>query len=439
MMDPSTEDYLNFLSKAAHFPEQPSRVKIIQTHASIVALTDAFAYKLKKPVDFGFLDFSTLDNRHFYCQEELRLNRRLSQDIYLDIVPLYFDETKLSFENKPGRIVNYAVKMRRLREAGFLVNLIQDPQFPPHRLDTLILLLQKFYAAQSPRADKQHYGGQKNLKEMVEGNLSPLPDWEGFSIDSRTRKLISQEQRKFIQDQASLLDERVRRQKILEGHGDLRAEHIYYEGAQVQLFDCIEFSEALRYLDPLNELAFLYMDFCYRQRADLGDYLFQEMIPQLEAPTDQVKDLFKFYLVYRACVRGKVNSLKAQENEVDAETREISRKKAQGYFRLALRFSILGSEPHLILVLGGVASGKSTLARRISEMLGLHHLNSDVLRKDLAGQAQNKPTPSEKIAQVYSEEMTQKTYKLLQENGQNLLHREGAVVLDATYRNPELL
>ncbi len=437
---PDLESYLQFLSNPLSFPEKTARVQLIQTHASVVALTDEYAYKMKKAVDFGFLDFSSLAQRQFYCQEELRLNQRLSEGIYLEVLPIYGAGNQLSFSAQAeAQIVNYVVKMKRLDEDRFLIHLIQEESFADENLNPLIERLGKFYQSQPVDTEIQLWGSVEKIQQSVEENFEQMQPFVPNILSSLAFQTLRDAQSDFLVEQSGQFEERVQANKILEGHGDIRAEHIYYEQAnQVHLFDCIEFNERLRYLDPLNDIAFLAMDLDYRYRPDLAEYFTQAMRSYLEEQ-EEVRQLLDFYKCYRACVRGKVNGFKAQEKEVGAPAQEESLKKARRYFKLALRYALLGSSPTLVVVMGGVATGKSTMASALSEAWDAPHLNSDVVRKRLAGIPPKSPTPEALRDQVYSEEMTQRTYEALVTQGLDGISSQGLVVLDATFRYPPFL
>ncbi|MDX2303099.1 MAG: AAA family ATPase [Microscillaceae bacterium] len=436
-IQPEIEQYLDFLGQAQSYPEKPDEVQLIQTHASVIALTDQFAYKLKKSVNFGFLDFSTLAQRHSACLEELRLNRRLSKGIYQDVIPIYWDGSRLDFEPIEGEIVNYAVKMRRMQESGFLVNLIQKPDFKLQQMDLLVEKLCDFYQSQEPRPEVLAWGTPEKLSVSIRDNLKSMQEFVGFTVPIWACEIITEKQELFLNHRQGLLLKRIDEGKIQDCHGDLRSEHIYLENDQVHIFDCIEFNESFRFIDQLNDLAFLLMDLEYRGHYDIAHYFAQKIIPKLEE--DLVTELLDFYKIYRAAVRGKVNSLKAQEHEIAPKIQEESIQKARHYYQWALKYAVLGSMPTIIAVLGGTATGKSTLSRTLSEFLPIKHLNSDLIRKTLAGVDPFERTPLEEVPRVYSEEMSRKTYEKLLEEGLATVRQEGIVILDATFRQKELM
>jgi aminoglycoside phosphotransferase family enzyme/predicted kinase len=429
----SIQDFIRFLAEPASYTPAPSSVKIIQTHASVVALTDEFAYKLKKELNLGFLDFSTLAKRKFYCEEEMRLNARLSTGIYLEILPIYLNNKQLSFECLEGEIVNYVIKMRRLPEKGFLINLIHNPDFQGDSLKLLGQKLSFFYQNSASNPPIANWGLPEKIKISIVENFQQMLDFLSFSLSPLTYKVLKKYQYDYLENQKEKFLARVKAGKIIEGHGDLRSEHIHFQGDSVNIYDCLEFSERLRCLDYLNDLAFLAMDLEYRGRYDLSKSLINNILQKLN--DTNALDLLNFYQCYRACVRGKVDSMKALEAEISPQIKAESLAKAQKYFKLALQYAVLGNQPLLIAVMGGVATGKSTLAQNISEAFDIQVLNSDVIRKELA----HLPIfsrPSETVRKnLYSPEMTELVYQTLFSQAISIIQKNRVCIIDATFKN----
>ncbi len=424
---------LDFLSNPALYPQAPASIQIIQTHASIVALGDDFAYKLKKPVNFGFLDFSTLPKRHFYCQEEVRLNQRLSAGIYKGVLPIYEKEGQLQFEASDS-LVDYVVSMKKLEESNFLIELIRYPDFSPEDLRPLVEKLFKFYQAQIPSKNVNQWAEPDKIRETILSNCQSAQENIGFCLDPLTFELVSSDQLQFLEQHKALFWDRIKAGNVVDGHGDIRSEHIVrVEGDAFDLYDCIEFNEAFRCLDRLNDLAFLLMDLEYRHRYDLSEGILSHW-QTLLGKTEPL-GLLHFYKTYRAWVRAKVNALKAQEEEIAPELRAKALQKAKAYYQLGLRYTLLGSEPTILLVMGGVATGKSTLARQLAEYFQAYHVNSDVLRKKMAGKPLLERTEAKENQDVYSQKNTDKVYQRLEIEGISITSFQGVIVLDATYQN----
>ncbi|TDB60399.1 bifunctional aminoglycoside phosphotransferase/ATP-binding protein [Arundinibacter roseus] len=437
MNDPSLSDRIDFLTNPSSFSEPTATVEIRQTHISVVALTDRYVYKLKKPVLFDFLDFSTLEKRLYYCEEEIRLNRRLSPQLYVGLLPLYFANGQLSFE-PGGRLVDYVIQMHRLPEEGMLVHQIRQDDFPLHRLDNIAARLLDFYQTQLSKPELTPYGNHSHIRHTIEDvfhgfELRPTPA-QSAPIPQVIKKYLFD----FLDQHAILFAQREQQHRIVEGHGDLRTEHIHTTWAEeINVYDCLEFDKKLRTVDWLNDVAFLLMDLDYRHRNDLSRRLETTWLSALE--TEPVTNLLTFYKTYRACVRAKINGLTSVEEEVPAAKREESRQKAYGYYQLALRYAVLGAGPTVLLCMGGVASGKSTLAARLAQWFNCQHLNSDQIRKQQAGLDPLTRLPDHLRAKLYTPENTQHVYEALWQQARQQIDKQGLVVLDATFRQQEYL
>jgi len=436
------QEYLSsliaFLSKPAVYPEKTETVEIIQTHASVVAVCDNYVYKFKKGVNFGFLDFSSLEKRKFYCAEELRLNRRLAKEIYIDIIPLYLSKSGYSFTGTSGQTTEFAVKMHRMKEPFFLVNLIKESHFDIQKIAVLADKLADYYRQYPVSEAGQAWGERDKIQLSIEENFNQIQAFVGHSLSSLAFEMLRKYQFDFLDRNDLCFEQRLKAGKIKDCHGDLRAEHIYFLEEGVDIYDCIEFNERFKCIDQVNDLAFLSMDLTYRKRYDLAAYFLEKILPQIEEEAS-ISALLDFYQVYRACVRGKVNAMKAQETEIGLEGQKESRIKAQNYFGLALRYALLGSTKTLLITLGGVASGKSTLAAACAKYLFIPHLNSDVIRKQKAGiNPLHRGSEAERKS-LYSDEMTTTTYQTLLSEGLEAINKNGAVILDATFRDTKWL
>ncbi len=436
-MDTKNQDalkqLLEFLMQSEVYPENTQNVKIVQTHASVVAVCDKFVYKFKKKVDFGFLDFSTFEKRKHFCYEEIRLNSRLAAEVYIGVVYLYLDKAGNYTFQPSGSPVEVAVKMHRLQEDKLLIHQIESPSFEYTKIASIANCLSQYYTKYPVEDERKHWGTAEHLHVSIQENFDQMQAFVGDSLSELAYNFLKTYQLDFLNTQAPLFLQRIAESKIKDCHGDVRAEHIYIDEEKVSIYDCIEFNERFRCIDQLNDLAFLTMDLSYRGRYDLAAHFLTSILPQIE--NKPVDDLLNFYQSYRACVRGKVNAMKAQEQEINAEQRQSTLLKSQAYFGLALRYALLGSAKTLLVILGGVASGKSTLARLCASHFGLPHLNSDVIRKVQAGYPPRYRGTPEERKWLYSEAMTYDTYQNLLSKGFEAIRSHGAAVLDATFRS----
>lgn len=433
---PALVDFIKFLSDKTSYDTPTDEVSILQTHISVVSLTGQFVYKLKKSVLFNFLDFSTLQKRLFYCQEEVRLNQRLSTDLYLGILPIYWDGHKLSFQAE-GDVVEYVIKMRRLSDENLLINRLKSPDFPMSQMDLLANRLLTFYQNTPTSPEISAFASIESIKTTMLEITSDFNDATRQTLSPLAARWIQTALFQFIESNKGILEARIQLGKIIEGHGDLRSEHVHIEHNTVTVYDCIEFSQRLRCLDWLNDLAFLLMDLEYRHCYPQAAYLQHKLLAVLEK--DDVSLLLNFYKIYRACVRGKVDTIKYREFEVPLEIRLESQQKAVRYFQLAFRYAVLGSMSTVIVCMGGGATGKSTLATALANEFGLSVLSSDVIRKQRAGIDLYERLPDAERAHLYEAQVTEGVYQELAENGLAETDKFGAVILDATYRNKEYL
>lgn len=430
----SEEELLAFLRSPASYAENPATVEIRQTHISIVALTPSHVYKVKKPLDLGFLDFSTLEKRREACEAEVRLNQRLCHDVYLGVVPISRRDGTLHFSQE-GEVVEYAVKMRRLPEEGFLERRLATGAVSAADLDGVTDKLSEFYRAQQPTAEIAEWGRVANLRVSTDENFAQTEQFTGTIISRPAFETIRYFTERFYDRHADLFERRRTNGRILDCHGDLRCEHVHFSGGEINIFDCIEFNERFRFIDVANDVAFLAMDLDFWKRRDLAVAFTRRIAEALEDP--ELLALVDFYKCYRAYVRGKVFSIKSLEPEVPAAERETSRQNARRFFQLALSYAIAGSEPLVLTVMGRVGTGKSSVAQMIGESLGAEVFSSDRTRKEIAGIAPHMRANAAARAELYRAAMTDRTYETIIRRAIQGAQANGTAVLDATFGRPE--
>ena len=419
------------LLKAAAYPEPTAAVRLIETHVSFIFLTDCFVYKIKKPVDFGFLNFTTLDRRRFYCEEELRLNRRLSPDIYLGVVELREAPGGGAFGGS-GALIDYAVKMKRLPEERMLTHLLEAGELGPAQMAEIARVIAQFHgrAARGPQIDAQ--GSPEALRANWEENFRQAASFASRTLPRADLELIRNWVERFLDAQQALLRARVEGGSIRECDGDLHLGNICLSD-RVYIFDCIEFNERFRYIDTAADIAFLLMDLEYAGRADLGANF---LVAYREAGGDPGPPaLLEFYQAQRAFVRGKVNSIRSLEEGLPAGERQVCKAQASRYFRLARGYCLRERlAPALIATCGLMGSGKSALARELSRDLGLSLESSDRIRKSRAGRAPGARGAEGYGEGIYSPAATRATYRALLEGAGRELREGRSVVVDATFR-----
>ncbi len=421
----------DLLSEEA-YPHRPKRVELIQTHISYVFLADDLVYKIKKPVDFGFLDFTTLEKRRFFCEREVELNRRLCGEIYIGVVPVTEEDGRHVFEGS-GQVVEWAVKMRRLPEEGMMGRLIAQGRLTKEHIDLLVRKLVPFYQTAATGPEVNQYGSLETISFNVEENFSQTKDFVGLALSEKRYEHIVSWSRAFMKEKASLFEKRIREGFIRDGHGDLYSANICFDEVKgdVYVFDCIEFNDRFRCGDVAQDLAFLAMDLDFHGLEELSRYFIEQYVVLSE---DQgLYEILDFYKCYRAYVRGKIGCFTWASPEVDQETKEKSLRNARRYFDLAYRYA--GGKPVLLVVFGLSGTGKSTLARALAEKLLASYYNSDIVRKRLL-EIPPEEHHYEPFGQgIYNPEMTERTYQALAEYAAKDLKEGRDVVLDATFRS----
>lgn len=416
------------LLKAGAYPERPVAVTTLETHVSRLYFTDGHVYKVKKPVDFGFLNFTTLDRRHFYCDEEVRLNRRFAPDTYLGVVEIRSEEGRVRIDGT-GPIVEFAVRMKRLPAERMLDRLIElrDPDLPAEMERLAARIAELHRESEVCPAGPAESNLEVVLRNTRE-NLDQTAPFVGKTLApgalERTRALSEG----FLAEQADLLLGREARGHVRDGHGDLHAEHVCLTDP-IRIYDCIEFSRRFRVADLAADLAFLLMDLEHRDRRDLAERLLCAYQACLPADPD-LPVLLPFYKVYRAWVRGKVESFLAFDAGAPEAVRRAAADRASSYFALALGYQ---APVALYLACGLMGTGKTTLARGLAAATGAALLRSDVLRKESRGLPAGRPSPEGFAEGIYRPEITAETYRLLLEGARKEMAQGRPVVIDASF------
>ncbi|WP_153558503.1 bifunctional aminoglycoside phosphotransferase/ATP-binding protein [Roseimaritima sediminicola] len=416
------------LGCASIYPSFDGTPEVIQTHISVVFLTDREVYKLKKPVDLGFLDFSSLRRRKEACQAEVAVNRRLAPDVYDGVVALVRDDEEqwslhgpVDDEADPPRhVVDWLVKMRRLPEERCLKHRLHRVPVTDHQVREICQTLTDFYhslpaISHSTYAEDFREHIDANASTLLEARLAESPDGDVATMIRRLTTL----QRCFLFAAADLLAARVAAGHVVEGHGDLRADHIYLTDPPVAI-DGIEFDRQLRLVDIADELCFLSVTCEFEGAAEVGQRILAGVCAQRrDTPPDSLLD---FYRAYRATVRAKVAALRCDQTQ--GEVRADAGEKSLRYLRIADAYARRLGAPPAVIVRGLSGSGKTTLAGPLGEALAAEHLATDQLRR-------RETTPESDNR--YSDAARDRIYGLLVERATRCLDRGSAVVLDGTF------
>jgi uncharacterized protein len=419
------------------YPERPARVEFRQTHISYVFLAGDSAYKVKKAVRLSFLDCADLASRYHFCREEIRLNRRLAPDVYLGVWPIvragkgYALGPAQALEPQPDA-VEYAVKMRRLSDDTMLDRLVAAGRADPTVIGAVAARLAEFHA-QCSSARGWTYGAAAAIWRLVVGNLTECDRFIGYTIGAGEFATLETYLRGCIAAHWETLNDRVRAHHVVEGHGDLRAEHVSVSRGEIRIIDCVEFSERLRYCDTASELAFLAMDLERLGARELAD----ELVARYAGLSgdEGLFALLPFYKCYRAVVRAKVATLKSLADEVAPDARERSRTAARNHFALALGYAT-SAAPALVVVCGKSGTGKSTLARDLHQRTGFAVINSDRVRKHMAGIAPDTRVTTGYNQGIYAADFTRRVYDAMLAEARTTLVAGAGVILDATFKDP---
>ncbi|MFH1351751.1 MAG: phosphotransferase [Pseudomonadota bacterium] len=319
----------------ASLPEKTKTVHLVQTHISLVFVADNFVYKIKKAVNFGFLDFSTLEKRRYYCHQEVKLNQRLSKGIYIKVLPIYYDGNKYRVGKGRGDVVEYAVKMRRIPDDKLMKSIFQKGNLTNDHLKQVAEVLGRFHvnALRTPEIDE--FGKPERFRVNTDENFDQVEKYMGLSIREGDFKRLKKWTNDFYDSNPNLFLQRIQAGKIRDCHGDLHMEHVCFT-ENLSVIDCIEFNDRFRYSDTIAEMAFLLMDLEYHGGEGFAKELWEDYkIVSREKESDQ---LLTFYKVYRAFVRGKVNSFQLDDQAIEPSKKEEAVQSAKRYFQLAISY-----------------------------------------------------------------------------------------------------
>lgn len=421
---------LDRLQDPARFTHPVETFELIETHISYVLLTGIYAYKFKKPVDLGFLDFSTLEKRRFFCHEELRLNKRLAASVYDAVVTITGSVDDPHIDGT-GPVIDFAVRMRQFPPADRLDRVCERGELTATHIDQLADDLAVFHC-QTPVADHNSiHGTAATISARVEQNFEQIAQHSDVPSSEHILKALKAwvkiKQTELQEDMAIRHSEGW----IRECHGDLHLANCALIDGQVVIFDALEFAEDLRWIDPLSEIAFLYMDLDQRGQKHLARRFLNRY---LENANDyQSLNLLPYYLVYRAMVRAKVAAIESHQHRSDATRRNQANAQLSDYLDRAMSYSYAPEPPLLILLHGLSGSGKSRLARKLVETLGAICIRSDVERKRLLGIDPLASTRSGLADGAYSAETTEKVYQRLFAMTYPVLDAGFPVLIDATF------
>jgi len=328
---PEIEALVKALSNPKAYPHNPKSVELVQTQISFVFLAGDYVYKVKKPVDFGFLDFTTLKKRQFYCNQEVVLNRRLCPNIYIGVIPITKKGRSFSVEGS-GKEVEYAVKMRPLPYQRMMDRMLQRDRVTPQMVEMVARRLTEFHRSAEISEELANIGGLATVKKNAEENFTQVSSYVNQTITGEQYEQIKNYTHSFLKKNAALFTKRVKEGRIKDCHGDLHAAHICFIDG-LCIFDCIEFNDRFRYIDVASEVAFLAMDLDFHRHRELSKHFADAYV---KASGDkELLQLLDFYKCYRAYVRGKVESFQLDDPHIPKDQKAKIIDRARRYFELA--------------------------------------------------------------------------------------------------------
>ncbi|HJM74936.1 MAG TPA: AAA family ATPase [Dehalococcoidia bacterium] len=441
MTNDALPDYVRALLEPASYPHTPASVELVQTHISYVFLADDVVYKTKKPIDFGFIQQLDAETRQRFCEAEVRLNRRLAPDVYLDTVPiarLADGGYAVEHEGEPGsEVIEHAVKMRRLPNDRTLDHLLAAGDLPEGLIKRIVDRLVTFHGTAEVVADDRDFAGAPAERAWWQREYGEAEDNIGGTWLAEDAAALRSYVDATVEREAALFDERLALGRVVEGHGDLQAKHVYALSDDVDdlvIVDCIEFNDwfHFRYLDVGYDVAFLAMDLEALGRSDLGDEFAGRYIAVADDETIGV--LQPLHRAFRAFVRGKVESIGAHAEEVPAEQREQLAASAASYFRLSADYARRTAAPSLTVLVGASGTGKTLVGATLAGRIGAALVSSDLVRRELAeAEGLSAAMWQQYEAGAYSPEMNRRTYEGMRERAAAHLADGRPVILDATH------
>ena len=408
------------------FPHPVDYFKKIETHSSWVILTGKYAYKIKKPVNFGFLDYSTYDKRRYFCERELKLNRVLTP-IYLDVVPIFKNKGGYSFK-EGEEIVDYAVKMKELPQDCIMSSLLEKNRVSLGDLEKIADIVSNFHKNSETDDEIKKYGDISMVKFNWDENFSQTESYIGITIFRRIYEDIKERTYNFLEKRELFEKRKENYVKFL--HGDLHTGNIFINNGDIHIFDRIEFNMRFACSDIAADVGFLIMDLEHRGRNKFANFFLLRYLQKTE--DYEMLKLIDFYKSYRAYVRGKVIGFLYSQNK-DKTLIDLSRK----YFDISLQYlKNIETKPHIYVLSGLPASGKSTMASKLSFYTGGIHIQNDLIRRVVTERDFDSHHYANFEEGIYSKETTLKSYKKMFEETKKIINQGKSVILDASFSSP---
>lgn len=435
---------IDALSSPAAYPARDGvdSVEVRETHSAIVFLAGSRAYKMKKAVDYGFLDFTTLEKRRRSCCQELSLNRRAAPDIYREVRSVVPDgqggfrlgeSVAVGEEFDPGA-VEYLVQMVRLPEDMMLNARLERDEATPEMMAELGRAVAEIHRTAQTNDDIAVAGDLEGVRFNIEENFEQTEAYIGRTVSRATYNTVSNYARRFMKQRETLFHSRSQNGFVRDTHGDLHAQQICIEAnGRISVLDCIDFNERFRFGDVAWDVGFMAMDLEARAHPDLARAFVDGYLEEADDPG--MPELLPFYQCYRAYVRGKVEGFRLDQPGLSDQEATDVRERAEGYFRLAAQYAQSMIGPNIVLIGGLMGVGKSTLAQGLARERGHAYFSSDVVRKQMQGIRPEARFHVDWNAEIYTPEMTERTYEELVNQTRARLAEGRSVVVDASFIN----
>jgi len=318
------------LMKPEAYDEQPGKIELTQTHISFVFLTRNFVYKVKKAVNLGFLDFTTLEKRRFFCERELELNKRLCEGMYLEVVPI--NRSNVIKIRGKGQTVEYAVKMKRMPQEKMMNKLLEENKVDKDLIDRIAKTIAEFHAKAETNKRISEFGSLTTIETNWKENFEQTSRFVGKTITTKDFRLIHERANDFMKKTAPFFQNRAEEGRVKDCHGDIHSGNIFLAD-RIYIFDAIEFNERFRYSDVASDIAFLAMDLDFKGRTDLSNFFVKRYVEY--SGDRKLTKILTFYKCYRAYVRGKVANFKLEDPSVSSGEKREATREAKAYFKLA--------------------------------------------------------------------------------------------------------
>jgi uncharacterized protein len=429
MTDAEFPPLIQALTEPSRYAHPVDRVQVLQTHISWVILTGRYAYKIKKPLDLGFLNFTTLERRRINCEEELRLNRRLAPDLYLKVMAIS-GTPEAPILDGTGEAIEYAVQMKEFPQEAQLDRVLARGELTAEHIDALALRLVAFHRDIPKAPEASPFGGADRIARPVLDNFDTVRTQITDPKERTGLDHLEAWTRKTHEAFSSRFEERKQKGFVRECHGDVHLGNMAMVDGKITIFDCIEFSENLRWIDVISEIAFLAMDLEDRGRPDYSNRLLNQYLE--ETGDYAALALLRYYQAYRAMVRAKVTSIRLGQPGIGPDEQERIQREYRTYETLAEHYS-RPADRWLAITHGLSGSGKSRVAQWMAGKTGSIRIRTDVERKRLFGFAPTVRTSSGIDSGVYTDEANRKTYGKMAELSETILSAGFPVIADGAF------